>query len=416
VVQGSFLIGTSLRKYYMKTKQKKQSTFHKYFLFLSLFHHLERKGGINMRRILTIFLVFSILFTLNSCVSNKDTSKPSQKTTTKEELGNKDTTAIINSSAKINLNDYVSVNFDGYNLAGRASVIFDTEKFLLDHINDVSFNKKNMQVYKEVYGDTEKSAANEIVKHISVHLDKTNKLSNEDIVKLTWTIDKEKIETYFVCDYAYTSETITVKGLKEAGTFNPFEDIEVSFSGTNSNGRADVWNNDFKYGGSYTVIPDSNLKNGDKVTVAYSCEDTATMIKKYGKYPSVLKKTYTVSGLDSLSIYIDIDDSEGDDKPIEEFVIPEICNVTFLPDVPNAVNGDIKFAVRNKSTKKTYDYILEENNNYFLIVELPVGHYEITQVNISNNKNNRFEAEPSSFTVGNTMNCIVNFNITDTKT
>lgn len=370
-----------------------------------------------MRRILTIFLVFSILFTLNSCVSNKGTSKPSQKTTTKEELGNnKDTTTIINSSAKINLNDYVSVNFDGYSLAGRASVMFDAEKFLLDHINNVSFNKKNMQVYKEVYGDTEKSAASEIIKHISVHLDKTNKLSNEDIVKLTWTIDKEKIETYFVCDYAYISETITVKGLKEAGTFNPFEDIEVSFSGTDSNGRADVWNNDFQYGGSYTVTPDSNLKNGDKVTVAYSCENTATMIEKYGKYPSALKKTYTVSGLDNLPIYIiDTDNLEGDDKSIEEIIVPEICNVTFSPDVPNAVNGDIKFAVRNKSTKKTYDYVLKKKHDYNLIVELPVGHYEITQVNISNNKNNRFEVEHSSFAVGNTMNCIVNFNIIDTK-
>ena len=366
-----------------------------------------------MRRILTIFLVFSILFTLNSCVSNKDTSKPSQKTTTKEELGNKDTTAIINSSAKINLNDYVSVNFDGYNLAGRASVIFDTEKFLLDHINDVSFDKKNMQVYKEVYGDTEKSAANEIIKHISVHLDKTNKLSNEDIVKLTWTIDKGKIETYFVCDYAYTSETITVKGLKEAGTFNPFEDIEVSFFGTDSCGRATVQNNDFRYGGSYIVTPDSNLKNGDKVVVTYSCEDTATMIEQYGKYPSVSKKTYTVSGLEKEIYYVDIE--AFDSVAIGDDSSQKYANATFSPNVPNAVNGDIQISIYNKDTGDTFDFTLPKNNHFFLITEIPVGHYEITQVNISNNKNNRFEAEHSSFTVGNTMNCIVNFNVIDTK-
>jgi len=221
--------------------------------------------------------------------------QPSFDTTLEKEIVATDS----NNLTKINLNNYILVSFQGNNLAGHGSVMFDKEKFLLDHIKNVSFNKENLQVYRELYGNTEKSAANTITKYISVDLDKRNDLSNGDIVKTIWKIDEEKVNTYFVWDYVYTSETFTVTGLTDADTFDPFDTVEIEFSGVSPYGSAHVYSIASSYGGEYKVTPKNNLKNGDIVKVTYSCSDKATMIKNYGKYPSSYEKNYTVNGLAS---------------------------------------------------------------------------------------------------------------------
>ncbi len=120
---------------------------------------------------------------------------------------------ITNDPSVINLNNYISVKFSGTDSEGYGSVAFDKEKFLLDHIGNVSFNKENLQVYRELYGYPEKSAANTILKYISVSLDKVYNLSNGDTVKVVWEIDTEKVETYFVWDYICPSVSLAVTGL-----------------------------------------------------------------------------------------------------------------------------------------------------------------------------------------------------------
>ena len=224
----------------------------------------------------------------NKCKPFFDTTNPKESSSTDS-----------NNLTKINLNDYISVSFEGNNLVGYGSVKFDKEKFLLDHIKNVSFNSDNLQVYRELYGNTDKSAANIITKYISVDLDSYCNLSNGDIVKTVWKIDEEKVNTYFEWDYVCTSETFTVTGLTDADTFDPFDTIEIEFSGVAPYGSAHVYNIASSYGGEYKVTPSDNLKNGDIVKVTYSCSDKATMIKKYGKYPSSFEKNYTVNGLDT---------------------------------------------------------------------------------------------------------------------
>lgn len=229
----------------------------------------------------------------------KDNSDDASKAPTNDDTANKENSTSTNNSTKINLNNYISVKFEGDNLAGYGSVSFDKERFLLDHIGNISFNNENVQVYRELYGNTDKSAANAIIRYISVGLDKHNKLSNGDTVNIVWKIDTEKVDTYFVWDYVCTSESFAVSGLKDAETFDPFERLEVTFSGTAPYGTASAYNYGNDYSGTYKVTPNNNLKNGDKVTVTYSCSDKATMIANYGKYPSSFEKTYTVSGLNT---------------------------------------------------------------------------------------------------------------------
>lgn len=220
--------------------------------------------------------------------TDKDSDKDSGKT------NNSNTESKV-----IDLNKYVVVSFTGDNLAGYSSVEFDKEKFLLDHKNNVSFNKDNLQVYRELYGNDETIAASSIIKHFSVRLDKYRELSNGDSVKITWEIETEKIKNYFECQYTCSTEVVTVSGLKDAKTFDPFAEIEVNFTGISPYGSATATVVGFGYGGTYKVSSNGNLKNGDKVTVTYYCEDKATMIARYGKYPATTQKTYTVSGLNS---------------------------------------------------------------------------------------------------------------------
>ena len=216
-------------------------------------------------------------------------------TTTNEDTSDEPTTG--SNPAKINLNNYVSVEFEGNNLAGYGSVKIDKEKFLLDHIGNISFNQETLQVYRELYGNADTSAANAILKYISVSLTKSSKLSNGEAVEIVWKLDTEKIETYFVWEYTYSSQSYTVEGLTDAETFDPFENVDVTFSGTAPYAEASVYGYGASYGGTYTVTPNNNLKNGDTVTVTFACEDNPTMIAQYGKYPSSYEKTYTVSGL-----------------------------------------------------------------------------------------------------------------------
>lgn len=233
----------------------------------------------------------------NTSTTSAKTSTLVQTESTKNNVENNTT----GNSKKINLSNYVSVKFSGKNLAGYASVTFDKEKFLLDNIKKISFNQKNLQVYKELYGNGNEdvSAANAIIKYISVGLDKHSKLSNGDTVKVVWKINTEKVETYFKWDYVCGSKSFTVTGLKDAATFDPFEKLEVTFSGIAPYGTAKAYNFDSNCGGTYKVAPNENLKNGDKVKITFSCSDKTTMIANYGKYPSSFEKTYTVSGLNT---------------------------------------------------------------------------------------------------------------------
>lgn len=97
---------------------------------------------------------------------------------------------------------------------------------------------------------------------------------------------------------------ITVSGLDEVETFDPFENVTVNFSGMSPNGSASI----SESGSSadidlrYTLDKDSGLKNGDEVTVSVSSYDD-TNIEEYceskGKAISATEKTFTVEGLAS---------------------------------------------------------------------------------------------------------------------
>ena len=129
----------------------------------------------------------------------------------------------------IDFNDYVKVSFIGYNGEGSLQGELDKEQFLLDNINNVFWNPETYQVYVDMYGEPEKSAAYEILQYVSADIDKKYNLSNGDIVTLSWSIDQQ-VEDYFVVKYKADNKTFTVSELKDKSENNEIDENNSIYS------------------------------------------------------------------------------------------------------------------------------------------------------------------------------------------
>lgn len=138
---------------------------------------------------------------------------------------------------------------------------------------------------------------------VEYNISPSENLSNGDEVVLTIDVDNSALENY---DFklAGGEKKITVSGLDEVETFDPFENVTVNFSGMSPNGEASINKSGSSAGIdlSYTLDKSSGLKNGDEVTVSVSAYDD-TDIEEYceskGKAISATEKTFTVEGLAS---------------------------------------------------------------------------------------------------------------------
>ena len=180
----------------------------------------------------------------------------------------------------VKLNNYLTVTFEGYDTVGKAVVKFDTEKF----VNDYEGN---------------------LTGYVGGSIDKESGLSNGDVVTYIWNCDDEYVLETYGYKLKYEDVEITVENLKEAESFDPFEGIEVVFSGISPNGTASI------AGGAespaarnlrYDLDVYNGLSNGDEVTITasiYYDDPVEYCIENYGLIPSPITRTYTVGGLDS---------------------------------------------------------------------------------------------------------------------
>lgn len=203
---------------------------------------------------------------------------------------------------EVDLNNYIRVEYNGYDTVGTAVWTFDCENLI----------KENSEAFG-IKGEPTKSELAEIMEDVNDivdgKLDKDSNLSNGDSISYVWDVnadedfsDKYKVE--FVCE----DKNFTVESLDEIEEFDPFENLNVSFKGISPNGSASVE-------GSIDAVPSlyfkadktSGLKNGDviKVTLDSYEDDIESYCIQYGKVPSVLEKEITVEGLSAYVSAID---------------------------------------------------------------------------------------------------------------
>ncbi len=213
------------------------------------------------------------------------------------------------SKPTMNLNDYITVKFDGYNTAGYATCYFDKDKFEKDWSGRLTFsNTANNALDSAGIMEVAKTLSPVDVffmaKPYSAELSNTGNLSNGDKVELKISIN-ENVENAFRVNIKAESQTYTVDGLGNAELFDPFEKLIVSYDGMAPCGSVRVDSqNDNPIQWYIDVVPKEGLSNGDKVVVEFlnnstSGDFTQYCLSTFGKIPSCTKKEYTVHGLQS---------------------------------------------------------------------------------------------------------------------
>lgn len=238
--------------------------------------------------------------------------------------------AVVNHKTTINLNKYITVNTEGYDTLGTATYSIDYGKMKEDYGDKIKINNKKMKALLKEEGIYEKASKDDIERFvqlfygsafnmmtetsISGSLDNSKGLSNGDEVTFVWDIDEEALELFNV-KFKYKDVTTKVEGLEKVDTFDPFDFIELIFTGISPDGKVSVQKDssapEYIQYLSIDVSKNNELSNGDTITVTASVNGTDnSYIDRFGKYPSVTSKEYTVEGLMS---YIEKNDQIPDE-------------------------------------------------------------------------------------------------------
>lgn len=270
---------------------------------------------------------------------------------------------------KINLEDYVEITCSGYNGYAVAKAALDRDGIYkaileangekIDYDDIDSFESFGSALSKEL-------ALEKCVDKISLNLNSENGLSNGDTVTVEITYDNEAAKKQKV---KFTGSTVSLKveGLKDTVKIDPFEGLEVSFSGTSPNGKLE-----YTYNGenpnisrySFTASQMYNLKNGDIVTFTYSFNESVML--NQGIVITNQEKEFEVSGLDEyVQGYADLTEDfvntmkeEAEDK-IYAYAASTYSNGTKL--------SDLQYAGYILHTAKSTDFLFGSYNNLYLI-------------------------------------------------
>ena len=221
---------------------------------------------------------------------------------------------VLTHKKKIDLNDYVAVEFEGYDSFGTASIDFDYEKFYDDLKDSISERKakKAAKEMKDSLEDLDLSSLAEDLTNIneqigyfavcdglSWELDKDSELSNGDTITLSFKFDNDIAKKYGI-KFVGKDKEFTVTDLEKVKVIDPFKDIEVTFSGTAPNASASVANNSEDEVAKtlyYNIEPNYNLSKGDKITVSVDVNEDY-ILTEYGCKLSATSKEYTCDNVD----------------------------------------------------------------------------------------------------------------------
>lgn len=203
---------------------------------------------------------------------------------------------------KVNLNDYVIVEYEGYNTLGEAKVKIDEAAFIEKYGDKIKFSKKVKEYginTDNLYGYT---PAEIFLDYVSADLSQKTNLSNGQEITLTWNNTYLEFDEVFNYGIKYKEETFVVEGLKEVEMFDPFENIEVSFVGTEPEGKVEIHQKDTSgmYAElGYVTYENGIYSNGDVVKVYLTAwNDPVTYCaENYGVCPTATEKEYVVEGL-----------------------------------------------------------------------------------------------------------------------
>ena len=206
---------------------------------------------------------------------------------------------LVNRDTKIDLNEFTSFEYSGYDTVGKAAFNFDYGKFEEKYGKSIRYTREGKIVYG---GDYEALEAFEKLLKSYTRNGRTvaDKLSNGDTVDFEWrTVLIEALQLYFKVEISETKYTDTVKGLDVASVVDIFKDVTVEYRGIAPYASASVNYGDNPYGLRFRLDKSDTLNNGDTITITTTrgSDLSRYLLENYGVLPAAETKTITVDGL-----------------------------------------------------------------------------------------------------------------------
>ncbi|MEM0529237.1 zinc ribbon domain-containing protein [Zongyangia sp. HA2173] len=201
---------------------------------------------------------------------------------------------LLSQPTTIHLEDMVTIEFSGYNTVGQATAYLNSEEFDLRLAKALGKGKFDL---------TSTNAYAICRNAIQLSVEPANGLSNGDKAVVRISYDNEAVKEYDI-KFSGKSASFTVEGLANLTEIDPFEGLNVSFSGFSPDGQVEFeYSGDNPYVGSIGFVCDksSGLKNGDVITISFQKDSESAAVQDGYKLVQDSKK-YTVDGLDE---YVD---------------------------------------------------------------------------------------------------------------
>lgn len=264
---------------------------------------------------------------------------------------------------KINLEDYIKVEVDGYNGSGTAEVEWkeSLDKAIVkalgydeDDVKDLT-DSESLEIYNEY---------KEVMDAIEFKVDKEENLSNGDKITVKITYDNKEAKEHGI---KFTGEkyVMTVKGLEELRGVDPFDGLEVTYSGKSPNASVRFeykGEEDFINGYYFKADKEDGLRVGDKITV--TCEVPDYAIDDKGVKITSTTKEYTVENVEAyLEKLADVESKVLTDIKTET---EDVVNAYFTKEKDSLKKDELKYEGLYVLTKKDEDTWYGYNTVYVI--------------------------------------------------
>ena len=144
-----------------------------------------------------------------------------------------------NRKVTIDLNDYITVEYKGYDTVGTAVAYWDMDTLKEDYGDKIRINEKEVEKYNEDHKRISDNNPFQSMIDLCVvgGLDKNSDLTNGENINYIWYCDVELAEKLFYCKLKCEDKEYTVEGLEEVGQIDPFENLSVTYDGISPVGK-----------------------------------------------------------------------------------------------------------------------------------------------------------------------------------
>lgn len=202
-----------------------------------------------------------------------------------------DSESVLMENPTVDLEKFIHISTEGYDGFGRI-------KGNIDIVHRMDYKTIT---YKENAPKINSTGSNDdastfINQNLELVFSKNENLSNGDVI--TYTVRfKNLVDQLVDCHFINTEGTYLVENLGEIADYDPFDNLDVTFSGISPNVHVEYNVKDSFIGRNF-YVPDvvGKLKNGDKVTFAFE-GDCEQLVNWFGKNVSVFHKEYEVKNM-----------------------------------------------------------------------------------------------------------------------